>query len=235
MCSFAVSLRCCPHAEQTASGATATFPATYIILQRRHSRVGAGSLTMLVRVHALLCAVGVLCGVAAPAVLVLAFGFSFPDNSNLVCCYCWVVHQLFPLLYLHWHCRYGAAALLDTIASCTSLVRVGWLPPTPPALAPLCTAKCHQPRASSTSVKWIVYLFPPPFTHRRTHRLALHCVPWSLPPLLPLRGYSASSSCLHALLQCIPGVPRSALHQRAANAGRSAITIARCRRAPSAS
>ncbi len=64
---------------------------------------------------------------------------------------------------------------------------------------------------------------------------ALHCVPRSVP--LPLRSYSASSSCLHEVLQCIPGVPRLALSQRAANAGRSAITGATCscRRAPPAS
>jgi hypothetical protein len=56
-----------PHAEQTTSGATSTFQAipSDLHLQCRHSRVGV---TMLV----LCCWCSVDCGVAAPAVFVLA-------------------------------------------------------------------------------------------------------------------------------------------------------------------
>ena len=73
-----------PHMlDTTASGATATFAATYNILQLRHSGVGARSLTMLVRAKLLvfcvdcgfLMIVGAAVVVAAAAVSVLALGF----------------------------------------------------------------------------------------------------------------------------------------------------------------
>jgi hypothetical protein len=86
----------------TASGATATFAATYNILQLRHSGVGARSLTMLVRAKmrcfallvfcvdcGFLMIVGVAVVVAAAAVFVLALGFFSSDTVDLVCCYSW--------------------------------------------------------------------------------------------------------------------------------------------------
>ena len=78
-CSFALSDcgTAAPHAEQTASGATSTsqrFPATYII---HHLAVSALPRRRWIvdecRACALRCGCSVDCGVAAPAVFVLAF------------------------------------------------------------------------------------------------------------------------------------------------------------------
>ncbi len=112
---------------------------------------------------------------------VLAFGCSSPDT---------IKSRLLLLLDCSPVLLGIVVALLDTIASCTSLyvrlyVWVGWLPP---ARAP----KCRLPRASLKSVKCIVYVFPPPVTRLRTQRLV---------------GITCSPSAAAARLFCLVFVP----------------------------